>query len=61
MGAIDKGFDGLEDFALADKLSELSGVTIPEAIEGIRMAPVLHDTVCEKDQMADVVKKYLGI
>lgn len=61
MSAIDKGFDGLEDFALADKLSALSGVKIPEAIEGIRTAPVLHDTVCEKDQMADVVKKYLGI
>lgn len=61
MGAIDKHFDELEDFALADKLSELSGVKIPEAIEGVRTAPVLHDTVCEKDQMADVVKKYLGI
>ena len=61
MSAIDRQYDGLEDFALADKLSELSGVKIPEAIEGIRTAPVLHDTVCEKDGMADIVKKYLGI
>lgn len=61
MSAVDSQYDGLDDFALADKLSELSGVKIPEAVEGIRTAPVLHDTVCEKDQMADVVKKYLGI
>lgn len=61
MSAIDSQYDGLDDFALADKLSELSGVKIPEAVEGIRTAPVLHDTVCEKEQMADVVKKYLGI
>ena len=50
-----------DDFDLADKLFKLSGVKIPEAVEGIRTAPVLHDTVCEKDQMADMIKKYLGI
>lgn len=61
MGAIDKKYDALEDFALADQLSELSGVKIPEAIEGIKAAPILHDTVCGKDEMADVVKRYLGI
>ena len=61
MSAIDPKYGELEDFELADKLSGLSGVKIPEAIECIRTAPVLHDTVCEKEEMADMVKKYLHI
>lgn len=61
MKALGKEDDRKDDFALADRLSVLSGVKIPEAVEGIRTAPILHDTVCEKDEMADVVKKYLGI
>lgn len=61
MQAIDKQSDEPDDFVLADKLSKLSGVEVPEAVEGIRTAPILHDTVCEKDEMADVVKKYLGL
>ena len=61
MNALGKGDAQADDFTLADRLCALSGVKIPEAVEGIRTAPVLHNTVCEKDGMADVVKKYLGI
>lgn len=61
MRALGREEASADDFALADELSALSGVKIPEAVEGIRKAPVLHDTVCEKDEMADVVKQYLGI
>lgn len=61
MKALGREQEAADDFALADKLSELSGVKIPEAVESIRRAPVLHDTVCDKDEMAEVVRKYLGI
>ena len=61
MTALGKQDESSDDFVLADALSGLSGVKIPEAVEGIRTAPILHDTVCEKDEMAEVVKKYLGI
>ena len=61
MTAIEKGGGEADDFALADRLSSLSGVKIPEAVESIRSAPIVHETVCEKEEMADVVKKYLGI
>ncbi|MBD5551321.1 MAG: threonine synthase [Lachnospiraceae bacterium] len=61
MAALGKQDESSDDFVLADALSGLSGVKIPEAVEGIRTAPILHDTVCEKDEMAEVVKKYLGI
>ena len=61
MKALGKEDSKKDDFALADDLHELSGVKIPEAVEVIRTAPILHDTVCEKDEMADVVKRCLGL
>ena len=61
MKALGKEDASADDFVLADRLSKLSGVKVPEAVNGIRTAPILHDTVCEKDKMADVVKKYLGM
>ena len=48
-------------FALIDELCKVSGVDIPQAIEEIRSAEVLHKTVCEKDEMKDAVKKFLGM
>lgn len=61
MKAIDRKYDSMEDFALVDELSKLSNTSVPKAIEEIRTAPVLHDTICEKDEMKEVVKKFLGI
>ena len=61
MTAIDPAYDSQEDFALVDKLEELSGVKVPQAIEDIRSAEVLHKTVCEKEEMEAVVKGFLGI
>ena len=61
MTAIDPAYDSQEDFALVDKLEELSGVKVPQAIEDIRSAVVLHKTVCEKEEMEAVVKDFLGI
>lgn len=60
MKAIDRKYDSMEDFALVDELSKLSNTSVPKAIEEIRTAPVLHDTICEKDEMKEVVKKFLG-
>lgn len=61
MKAIDRKYDSMEDFALVDELSKLSNTSVPKAIEEIRTAPVLHDTICEKDEMKEVVKRFLGI
>ncbi len=61
MKAIDPKYDSMTDFELVDELCRLSGVAVPKAIEEIRTAPVLHDTVCEKDEMKAVVKKFLGM
>ena len=61
MKAIDPKYDTMGDFELVDELSRISNVSVPRAIEEIRTAPVLHDTVCEKDEMESVVKKFLGM
>ena len=61
MSAIDPKYQKEEDFALIDELSRLSGTKIPQAIEDIRSAPVLHKTVCEKDEMIKVIQSFLGV
>ena len=61
MNAIDKKYDSMGDFELADELSKLANVKVPRAIEEIRTAPVLHNTVCDKEDMKTVVMKFLGI
>lgn len=62
MDAIDKEkYDSMTDFELVDELSRIANVTVPQAIEDIRSAKVLHDTVCEVDEMESVVKNFLNI
>ncbi len=61
MNAIDPAYDSKTDFELVDELEKISKVAVPAAIEEIRTAPVLHDTVCEVNEMADQVMKFLGI
>lgn len=61
MNAINSKYDSMGDFELVDELSKIGNVKVPNAIEEIRNAKVLHDTVCEVDEMTDVVKKFLNI
>lgn len=59
MDAIDPKYDSMTDFELVDELSKLGNVKVPQAIEEIRSAEILHDTVCEVDEMPDVVRRFL--
>ena len=61
MNAIDSKYNTWEDFELVDELSKLGNVAVPNAIEEIRNAEVLHNTVCEVNEMQKVVKAFLGI
>ena len=61
MNAIDGKYDEMGDFELVDELSRIANVKVPQAIEEIRTAPVLHDTQCETAEMKDTVKKFLKI
>lgn len=61
MNAIDSKYDSMGDFELVDELSKIANVKVPNAIEEIRTAPVLHDTVVDVQEMPKAVKKVLGI
>ena len=62
MDAIDKEkYDSMTDFELVDELSRIANVAVPQAIEDIRNAPVLHDRICDRTQMEETVKNILGV
>lgn len=61
MKAIDKKYEKEEDFALIDILSKTANVEIPEAINEIRTAPVVHKTVCDIKDMKTLVMKSMDL
>lgn len=61
MEAIDDKYAAQSDFELVDELNKLSGVDIPQAIEDIRSAAVIHDTVCDKSEMEATVRNILEL
>ncbi len=61
MNAIDGKYDTMTDFELVDELSRISNVDVPEAVVKIRTAPVIHDHVCDKTEIKQVVKHFLGV
>lgn len=61
MEAVDGKYASQSDFELVDELNRLSDVKIPQAIEDIRSAEVLHDTVCDKSEMKTTVCNILGL
>ena len=61
MNAIDAKYDAMSDFELVDELSKIGNVKVPNAIEEIRNAKILHDTVCVVEEMPAVVKKFLQV
>lgn len=59
MTAIDKVDDNEDPFSLVDRLSNLSGVKVPMAVEEIRTASIKHDKVVEISQMKQSVLDFL--
>ena len=61
MNAIDEKYDAMGDFELVDELSRIANVKVPQAIEEIRTAPVVHDHQCDVDQMQQTVREFLKL
>lgn len=61
MPAINSSWEGMEDFALVDKLEEISGVKQPNAIRQIRGAKIVHRNVVRKEEMKQAVLDFLGM
>ncbi|TCT15544.1 threonine synthase [Natranaerovirga pectinivora] len=61
MLSLDEAYNEKTDFELIDIMHEKSNVAIPQAIEDIRHAEVLHKRVCDYTEMKDVVKDILKL
>ena len=48
-----------DDFELVDELCKISGVKVPNAVEEIRTAEILHNTVIEVSEMESLVRNEL--
>ncbi len=52
---------GRDEFDLLSLLSEQCGLDIPSGLDGLADRTVLHDIVCNRDEMKDQVIKILGL
>ena len=52
---------GQDEFTLLNKLSDISGMDIPASLAELKNKPQLFNTVCEKEQMIQIVSDFLQI
>ncbi len=58
--AISEKYRELNDFELLHELEKLTDVEIPAAVKDIDKRPVLHNTICDKEEMPQVVLDFLS-
>lgn len=59
MTALDSKYQNENDFKLLKIMSEYTGIPIPPAVKGIEDRPVVHDTVCGKDEIRQIVRNII--
>ena len=59
MTAVDKKYDGISDFELLDHMQNLLQGDLPKAMDHIATREILHNTVCNVNEMKDMVSKFL--
>ena len=52
---------GKDEFTLLDELSQKSGMSIPKSLAELKNKPVIFDTVCDKDEMRQIVSDFLMV
>lgn len=61
LGAVGQDLATEDDYENAILLQKITGIKIPKAVEELREASVLHNTVCEKEEMQNIIGKFLKI
>jgi threonine synthase len=61
MSAIDAKYESYDDFALLEKMAELTNQNVPAHFADLKEKEILHNTVTEISGMKDAVLKILGI
>lgn len=59
MGALDDRYNSKDDFQLMEVMSKVTGLRIPKPVEKLSECKIIHNTVCEIDQMESEVKTFL--
>ena len=59
--ALGKDIAGKDEFALLDELAQINRDPIPQGLAKLKTAAVLHDKVCEKQNMQRSVSDFLNI
>ena len=52
---------GKDEFTLLDELAEKSGMNIPKSLAELKNKPTIFDTVCDKDEMRQIVSDFLMV
>lgn len=58
--AIDDKFESMDDFELLEELHKITDVEIPLAVKDIDKRAILHNTLCDKEEMPKVVLDFLS-
>jgi len=61
MKSIDAKYTGINDFKLIKELSIITKGEIPQGIKDLETRPILHKTVCTKNEMQIQIEKILNI
>ena len=56
--ALGQSTEGVDDLAQLDKLSLLTNKTVPKNLAALGTAKILHENICNKDDMAEQVLKF---
>ena len=56
--ALEKSIDGVDDFAQLELLNKLTSVKIPRNLADLASAKILHEDVCDRDEMAERVLQF---
>lgn len=59
--AIDLNVDGKDEFTMLEALSKASNIEIPKPIEDLRFKKILHKNNCNKEEMQDMIRKFLRV
>ena len=59
--AIGRDTANKDEFSLLQELSSIIGQTVPAKLAELKFLPEIHQGVCEKEEMAKVILKFLGI
>ena len=58
LNALGENVEGMDDLAQLDRLNLLTKKTVPKNLASLGSAKILHENVCNKEEMSDLVLKF---